>query len=79
MKIEIKYFGLLAEAIGKQQEVLVLDKTASLQDLKKVLLATYPLLKSKQFKVAINQCLIDEDCTLSEQDEVALLPPFAGG
>jgi molybdopterin converting factor small subunit len=31
------------------------------------------------FKVAVNQSIVNADFKLNDNDEVALLPPFAGG
>ena len=79
MKIELKYFGLLAEAIGKSKEILEIEANCTVQQLQELVGERYPELQNKSFKVAVNQNLVDGTVVLSEKDEVALLPPFAGG
>jgi len=36
-------------------------------------------LKEINYKIAVNQTLADDSLLLNENDEIALLPPFAGG
>lgn len=79
MQINIQYFGLIAEAVQKTTEVLVIPDACSVVDLQQELLEIYPILKGKEFKIAINHQLESNATTLSEADEIALLPPFAGG
>jgi len=79
MKIEVKYFGLLAEAVNKSTEELELEANSTVLELQNLVKERYPELQNKSFKVAVNQDLVEGEVVLSEQDEVALLPPFAGG
>ena len=79
MQINIQYFGLIAEAVQKTTEVLVLPEACSVVDLQQQLLEVYPMLKGKEFKIAVNHQLESDATLLSESDEIALLPPFAGG
>jgi molybdopterin synthase sulfur carrier subunit len=79
MKIKVKYFGLLAEAVNKSTEELELDANSTVLELQTLVKERYPKLQNKNFKVAVNQALVEGDVVLSEQDEIALLPPFAGG
>ncbi|RMH63015.1 MAG: MoaD/ThiS family protein [Calditrichaeota bacterium] len=39
----------------------------------------YPALKAYTFRVAVNHSLAGDDTMIRPEDEVALLPPFAGG
>ena len=79
MKIEIKYFGLLAEAVGKGKELLDIEPNCTVQQLQELVGERYPKLQQKSFQIAVNQHLAEGTALLSEGDEVALLPPFAGG
>lgn len=47
--------------------------------LRKRLISDYPKLVDYPFVVAVDKKVINENRTLKEDDEVALLPPFAGG
>ncbi len=78
MTLIIKYFGMTAEASGKEGEEL-LKHYSSIQELKEDLLNRYPELQNINFKIAANQTLIDDDYDLIGNEEIALLPPFAGG
>lgn len=79
MDIRIKYFGLLAEAMEKEDAVFSIKENCTVQELKNTLLSSYPVLEGKEFKVAVNKNIVDEKVVILPTDELALLPPFAGG
>jgi len=76
--LKLKYFGMTAEASGKDEELLD-NNYSSVKELKADLLAKYPNLLEINFKVAVNQEIVNDDYKLSGNEEIALLPPFAGG
>ncbi len=78
MQLTIKYFGMLAEATSITEEQLQTE-ACSVSDLLKKLKNQYPKLNDKDFKVAINQELVNNNYRIDNEVEVALLPPFAGG
>lgn len=79
MKINITYFGQLAELSGcKSEEIPIKNNTINglLQELEIKL----PDFKNKVFAVFVNNNKVDDTShKLSEKDEVCLMPPFAGG
>lgn len=77
MNISIKYFGLIAEVTQIETEILDFSGT-QISDLLEVLNLKYPRLKTKDFQVAQNQELVSLEAKITGQ-EIALLPPFAGG
>ena len=77
MKLNIKYFGLLAEVTHCTEEVIDFSES-SVSELLDVLFEKYPNLEDKDFQVAQNQKIVMKD-TLLSQHEIALLPPFSGG
>jgi molybdopterin synthase sulfur carrier subunit len=77
MNITIKYFGLIAEVTNKNEEIIYFSGN-SIAEILEHLYSKYPNLKNKDFKVAQNQELVSETTEISGQ-ELALLPPFAGG
>jgi molybdopterin synthase sulfur carrier subunit len=77
MGIQIKIFGQLAELIGSDQ--LLLHDVKDTDLLKKKLISDYPKLVDYPFVVAVDKKAINENKALKDGDEVALLPPFAGG
>lgn len=78
MQLTIKYFGMLAEATSKTEEQVQLD-ACSVNELLKKLKIQYPLLDKTDFKVAINNELVHHDVIITNETEIALLPPYAGG
>ncbi|TXE14631.1 MoaD/ThiS family protein [Algoriphagus aquimarinus] len=77
--ITINYFGNIAEAAQSDSETLDL-KSMSLEDLLELLDSKYGI-KKFQFQVAVNRKIIStkQGLSLSDRDEIALLPPFSGG
>ena len=80
MKITLKYFGVIAEIMGSEIEVLnIKSQSMTIMDLNELIVEKNNLLKDQQYKFAVNQTMIDENIALKENDEIALLPPFSGG
>ena len=78
MIFNVKYFGITAEVSGRAVEELVGDCT-TVQELKQTLFLMYPGLKELNFKIAVNYELAEDTVELGGDEEIALLPPFAGG
>ena len=80
MNLKIKYFGMLAEAVGSQEmEFHIETPQISIAELNEMILQKHPELKSMSFKIAVNQDIVNNNLIITENDEIALLPPFAGG
>lgn len=79
MKLEINYFGQLVELINTSKELIEVSDNCSVKELKDYLLKRHPLLQDKSYKIAVNQKIANDDTLLSVNNEIALLPPFAGG
>lgn len=77
MLITIKYFGQIAEVTQKEEESFEFSG-ALISELIEQLYEKYAPLKNKDFKVAQNQELVTLETEISG-NEIALLPPFAGG
>lgn len=78
MKVTIKYFGMIAESAGKQEEIMDLPEDFSAENLKDQQVEKYGLKDPEAVQLAVNQQL-NQDIKLKEGDEIAFLPPFAGG
>ena len=82
--IEIRYFSIVRDAVGKEREELEVEEGATIQDLLKCLEEKYPKLR-KFLKhegyliVLVNGRASKGSRILSTGDEVALLPPVSGG
>lgn len=79
MKVTVRYFGAIAEKVGKTEEELDLSEIGSdFQDFKNHCLSSYDIEDDGTLQIAINQEL-GLQRSLKEGDEIAFLPPFAGG
>jgi len=78
MILKLKYFGMIAEAIGKNDELFNFSGE-TIADLDDMIINITPKLSSMNYKFAINQSIVEKNEKLNDNDEVALLPPFAGG
>lgn len=80
MTVIIKYFGLIADITQRKEEILFFEGTEkSIKSIQSQLEEKYPEIKNTSYSFAVNQTLVKEDFVLSDNDEMALLPPFAGG
>lgn len=77
MKLNIKYFGLIAEITHCNEEIFEFSKV-TISELQEALFTKYPELKTKDFQVAQNQEIVGVE-TIVSGEELALLPPFSGG
>jgi molybdopterin synthase sulfur carrier subunit len=83
MKVTVKYFASIREAIGVGSEGRD-TPVASLGALRDELIAlggAYAecLARGKSVRLALNQVMADEAATLTEGAEVAFFPPVTGG
>lgn len=79
MKLNVLYFGNLLDVTGKPSEEIEATGLTDIADLNEHLHAIYPTLAMQKYKVAVNQKIVDASQSIKDGDEIALLPPFAGG
>ncbi len=77
--IKVLFFGQLSEMTGQSEIEIDPSGTDDIATLEQYLQAKYPALGQKTYNVALNQILVNDNPPLSEGDEVAFLPPYAGG
>ena len=82
--VTIKLFGLLKTLASNQTDLsLSLNGGRRVKDLVAILEAKHPqigeLIHKKKVLVSVNQEIAHEETEVKDGDEVALLPPFAGG
>jgi len=82
--ITVKLFGLTKSLAGNQGSLsLVLENGRQVKDLIDQITVTHPqiaeLIQKKKVLVSVNQEIAHADTTVQDTDEIALLPPFAGG
>ena len=83
MKITVRYFASVREAVGQGAEQLH-TSAANLAALRDELIARGPayaaaLARGKSVRMALNQVMSDESAALTEGCEVAFFPPVTGG
>jgi len=77
MKVTVKFFGMIAEAAGINS--VIVNDVNDTRELVQFLETGFPKIAQQKYAIAINKKSIKGNMKLSEGDEVALLPPFAGG
>ena len=80
MNITLKYFGLLADITNLKEEQLTFDEeTILVSDIKSKIELEYPRFQNTTYSIAVNQTISGFQTAIKNQDEIAFLPPFAGG
>lgn len=77
MEVTVKYFGQIAEITQKKEEIFSCSDGVISEFIEEVY-EKYPGLGSVNFKIAQAQQLISTEEKITGE-ELALLPPFAGG
>ncbi len=83
MKVQVRYFAALREALGANEWV-ELPATATLAVLRDTLLArggphAQVLARGRAVRCSLDQVMCDESAGLHEGAEVAFFPPVTGG
>lgn len=78
MKIKTLFFGRLTDVVNNLDN-LELNEKSNIEDLKKIIDEKFPEIKKYTYRIAVNKELIRGNLQLKENDEVAFMPPFAGG
>jgi molybdopterin converting factor subunit 1 len=81
MKIRVKLFAVARELAGRNELTLDLPDGATVRDLRDAVTATSPALSRivPHALWAVNAEYATTDTQLTEQSEVALIPPVSGG
>ena len=85
MKLELRFFASLREALGVSQEsIVVSDSIKTIADLRAHLVQrgnpwSEVLAQGKVLRCALNQVMVDASSPLQENAEVAFFPPVTGG
>jgi molybdopterin synthase catalytic subunit len=82
--VTVKLFGMMKSLANNQSDLTVqLNGGRQVKDLVGVLQRSYPeigeLIQKKKVLVSVNQEIAHDETIIKDDDEVALLPPFAGG
>jgi sulfur-carrier protein len=77
MKVTVLFFGVLTEVTGSSLKIY--EEVKTLEHLKMRIADDHPETVHYSYRIAVNNELADADMPLKDGDEVAFLPPFAGG
>ncbi|MES2519640.1 MAG: MoaD/ThiS family protein [Bacteroidota bacterium] len=80
MKYKINLFGITRDIVGKHITELEINQVADVQTVLEQLKTDFPKLKDiKSLLIAVNSEYAEANLILSENDEIALIPPVSGG
>lgn len=74
--MQVLLFGMIAERAGADRIDLNADDTA---EMRSMLIERINGLESLSYAIAVDRVIINKDMPLTGSEEVAVLPPFAGG
>ena len=81
MTVRLRFFASLRERLQRSEAEQILPDGATVSDLWAALCAQHPRLGelSASVSFAVNREYVDKAYRLSDNDEVALIPPVSGG
>lgn len=81
MQVRLRFFASIREKLRRSDATCSLPDGATVDDLLDQLCCDHPPLAEvrRALRVAVNQEYVDPQHRLSENDEVALIPPVSGG
>lgn len=81
--VKIRFFAVLKKIVGKEEVVLDVEKGTTLEQLLSRLERDLPplqqVMKEGKVLISVNQEVVPKECLIQNGDEIAFLPPFAGG
>jgi sulfur-carrier protein len=77
MQVKVLFFGVLAEVTGTNTKHY--PEVKSIGDLKLRIQDDFPEIVHYNYRIALNNEIINNDTQLKDGDEMAFMPPFAGG
>ncbi len=81
MRVKVRFFAQLRELAGMRETVLELPEGATVSQGLLKLREAFPKLhlEGGRVAVAVNRSYVQGEHVLSEDDELALIPPVSGG
>jgi sulfur-carrier protein len=77
LRVKVLFFGILADKAGSSS--VDIENENDLNGLLKNLIIKFSFLEKSSYAISVNQVLVRGNTKLNDNDEIALLPPFAGG
>lgn len=80
MLVTVKYFGMIEEHTHTHQEnIHISSESLTVEEFQNIILTKYPTLQELTYNIALNQKITTKEKSINNGDELAFLPPFAGG
>jgi len=81
--VKVRFFAIIKNLAGKEDAQFDVGGSIKLEDLIGMIEKDFPkvgeMLRAKKVLISVNQELGNDDMLVKDGDEVAILPPFAGG
>ena len=77
MQVKVLFFGVLTDITETGSKHY--NNVKSIGDLKLRIEDDYPEVVHYNFRISVNNQIVNNDPLLNDGDEIALMPPFAGG
>lgn len=77
MQVKVFFFGVLTDVTGVDYRHY--QEVRSINDLKLRIMDEFPEIEHYNYRISLNNEILNSDSDLKEGDEIAFLPPFAGG
>lgn len=81
--VVVKFFAVMKKLVGKESIEIPIDRPTTLKDVLNQIEKEIPkirqVIKEGRSLISINQEMATEDTIVNSGDEIAVLPPFAGG
>lgn len=79
--VTVRYFAAARDAAGVDVEVVALDGPVTVGSLRALLVDSRPALTRvlRQSRLAVNERFAADDAVVAAGDDVAVIPPVAGG
>ncbi len=81
MKVRVRLFAVLRDALGRSEEELDIEEPATPEDVWRHLVKEHPALapRRRSLAAAVNRRYASFDAPLADGDEVVFIPPVSGG
>lgn len=81
--VNVKFFAILKNLAGKEDARFDIGGEVKLKELVNLIEKDFPevgeMIRSKKVLISVNHEIGNDETTIKDGDEVAILPPFAGG